>query len=124
MMSAHLISHLIRIHHAGMNEVAKVLRRRCPATLARDLVVDVTARRGGVECAAKDEIGDALPRRPSDCLRAQDAGGPDRRVRLLQWQLPRIDDAQVIVLALPSEGPGTVQAFLISANASSNRSRL
>ena len=73
-------------------------------------MVDVAAGGGGIESAAQNEIGDALPRRPADRLRTQDAGRPDRRVRFLQRQLPRIDDAQVIVLALPAEraghGPG------------------
>src|SRR5690349_13055043 len=69
-------------------------------------MIDVAARGGGIEGTAEDEIGDALPRGPADRLRAQDAGRPDRRVWLLQWQLPRIDDAQVIVLAFPAEGSG------------------
>ena len=84
-------------------------------------MVDVAARRGGVEGAAENEIGDPLLGGPADGLGAEDAGRPDRRMRLLQRQLPRIDDAQMVVLALPAEraghGPGLldeVEGFLES----------
>src|SRR5215470_962065 len=103
MMAAHLIGLFISIHDASVDEVAEMLRGGGPTVLARDIVVDLPALRGGVEGAAKHEIGDALLGRPADRLRAEDARRPDRRVRLLQWQLPWVDDAQVIVLALPAE---------------------
>src|SRR6516164_11424488 len=104
MVATHLIGFLVGIYHTGMNEVAEVLRRWRPPILLRDLVVDLAAGGGGIEGAAEDEIGDALARCPADRLRAQDAGRPDRRGRLLQRQLPWVDDAQVIVVALPTEG--------------------
>src|SRR5215469_8453863 len=110
MMATHLIGFFVGIHHTGMDQVPEVLRGRHPAVLFCDLVVDVTTGRGRVERAAEDEIGNALLGCPTDRFRAQDAGRPDRWVRLLQWQLPWIDDAQVIMLALPAEraghGPG------------------
>ena len=56
------------------------------------------------------DIGIALLGRPDDRLLADDAWDPHARIGLLQGQRPRIDDAVLIVRALPAErtghGPG------------------
>src|SRR5437588_280900 len=56
------------------------------------------------------DIGVALLGCPDDRLLADDAWDPHARIRLLQGQSPRIDDAVLIVRALPAEraghGPG------------------
>src|SRR6516162_6354057 len=86
-------------------QVAAVLGARLVAGLERDLVVqlpDLLSRLDrGVEC----DVGIALLRRPYDRLLAQDAGNPNARVGLLQRHRPRVDDAMLVMCALPAERP-------------------
>src|SRR6516225_7787003 len=87
-------------------EVAAIFRPRRVADRRRRLLVQfpdaVCLRDRGIEC----DIRVALLGRPDDRLFADDTRYPHARVRLLQGQGPGIDDAVLIVSALPAEWAG------------------
>src|SRR5207245_7626478 len=86
-------------------EVAAVLRARLVAGLERDLVVQLPDLLGRLDRGVERDVGIALLRRPDDRLLAQDAGNPNARIGLLQRHRPRVDDAVLVVRALPAERP-------------------
>src|SRR5580700_11912689 len=86
-------------------QVAAVLGARLVAGLERDLVVKLPDLLGRLDRGVERDVGIALLRRPDDRLLAQDAGNPDARIGLLQRHRPRVDDAVLVVLALPAERP-------------------
>src|SRR5215470_6392489 len=86
-------------------QVAAVLGARLVAGLERDLVVQLPDLLGRLDRGVERDIGIALLRRPDDRLLAQDARNPNARIGLLQRYGPRIDDAVLVVRALPAEWP-------------------
>src|SRR5436305_6787217 len=86
-------------------EITAVLRAGLVAGLERDLVVQFPDLFGRLDGGVERDIRIALLRRPDDRLLAQHAGNPDSRIGLLQRHRPWVDDAVLVVRALPAERP-------------------
>src|ERR1700736_4157960 len=86
-------------------QVAAVLRARLVPGLERDLVVQLPDLLGRLDRGVERDVGIALLRRPDESLLAQDGGDPNARIGLLQRHRPRIDDAVLVMRALPAERP-------------------
>src|SRR6266513_4771845 len=84
-------------------QVAAVLRARLVAGLERDLVVQLPDLLGRLDRGVERDVGIALLRRPDDRLLAQHARDPHPRIGLLQQHRPGIDDALLVMRALPAE---------------------
>src|ERR1700719_5176421 len=84
-------------------QIAAVLGPRLVASLERDLVVQLPDLLGRLDRGVERDIGIALLRRPDDRLLAQHAGDPHPRIGLLQWHRPGVDDALLVMRALPAE---------------------
>src|SRR5437763_15894935 len=85
--------------------ITAVLRAGLVAGLERDLVVQFPDLLGRLDRGVERDIRIALLRRPDDRLLAQHAGYPHPRIGLLQRQRPGVDDAVLVVRALPAEWP-------------------
>src|ERR1700752_575899 len=86
-------------------QIAAVLGARLVAGLERDLVVEFPDLLGRLDRGVERDVRIALLRRPDNRLLAQDAGDPNARVGLLQRHRPRVDDAVLVMRALPAERP-------------------
>src|SRR5271166_2788255 len=84
-------------------QIAAVLRPRLIADLTRDLIVELPDVLGRFNRGVERDIGIALLGRPNDRLLAQHARNPHPRIGLLQWHRPWIDDAMLVMRALPAE---------------------
>ena len=85
---------------------ADLLRRRLVAVLLRRLLELAEDAAERVHVGVGLEVGVVVPRGPVDRLVGAERGAPDRRVRLLERPRPRVDVAELEVLAIPLEGAG------------------
>src|SRR5262249_58718479 len=90
----------------GADEEPEVVRRRGPSDLGGAVAVELEQLARDLERYQERHVRVATPAGPHRRLRARGTGDPDRRMRLLQRQAPRVHVAEVIVLALPSERAG------------------
>ena len=86
------------------HEVTAMFRARGVAGFLRDFLVVVPHLLGEIERRVQPQVRVAALRRERDRFGAAHARHEDARVRLLQRQDPRVDDAHVVVLAVPPEG--------------------
>ena len=83
-----------------------MLRAGFVAVLAGDFVVVLERLLGRFEVGGEHDVRIAMLSRPLDRVAAHDARNPDLRVWILNRPRPRIDVAEVVVLAFPAERAG------------------
>src|SRR5271169_5760656 len=86
-------------------QIAAVLWPRLIADLTCDVIVEFPDVLGRFNRGVERDIGIALLGRPNDGLLAQHPRNPHPRIRLLQRHRPRVDDAVLVMRALPAEWP-------------------
>ena len=96
---------LFGLRDVASNQVAALRRSRLVAGFLRDLVVDFPDLLALFDRQVERDVGIAMLRRPHDGLAAGNPGNPDPRMRLLHRQRPRIDHAQLVMLAFPAPRP-------------------
>src|SRR5207245_10757064 len=69
----------------------------------RGLIVELPDMLGRFDRRVEGDVRVTLLRRPADRLLAQHAGDPHPRIGLLQRHRPRVDDALLVMRALPAE---------------------
>src|SRR5262249_38212319 len=105
-MAAGLERLRLRVGGDRADEEPEVVRGRRPSYLGGALTVELEELAGDLERHQERHVRVAAPARPHRRLRARRAGDPDRRMRPLQRQAPRVHVAEVIVLTLPPERAG------------------
>src|SRR5438477_5115923 len=89
--------------HMDLLQQAVVRRAALEAGFRGRVVVDLPDLLRALDRRVERDIGIAVLRRPDDCFGADDAGDPDPGIGLLQWHRPRVDNAVLVVRALPAE---------------------
>src|SRR3979411_2641676 len=97
---------LLGLSDVDAREIAAVFRPGFVANRGRGIIVELPDALGLFDRRVERDIGVALLGRPDDRFLADDAWYPHARIGLLQGQSPRIDDAVLVVRALPAEGAG------------------
>src|SRR5581483_12200064 len=79
-------------------EVSEVFRSGLIAFARGHIGVEIPQLDGGLEPGGERDVREALLRAPYDGVGAHEAGDPDRRMRLLDRNDPRINEAEMEML--------------------------
>ena len=105
-LTAGLLGQLLGLVNVDLPQVTDVLRAGLVAQFGGAVVIELESRLGGLHLGGQHDVGDALFGGPHQRVAADHAGEPDGRMGLLVGAHPRVDVAEVEVLALPAEGAG------------------
>src|SRR6516165_5972615 len=100
-----LLRLLFTVGDMNLLQISAILGASGIADLERHLVVKLPDLLGRLDRGVERDIGIALLGRPDDGLFAQHPGDPNPRVGLLQRHRPGVDDAVLVMRALPAEWP-------------------
>src|SRR5262245_42873749 len=100
----------ISVSHKQAGHVPEILWRHVIAALPRSLAVQVEPLLGQIHRRQKGHVGITVTRCPFDRLSTANPWNPNRRVRFLQGEHPRIYITEMEMFAFPAKrtrlGPG------------------
>src|SRR5271156_492319 len=97
---------LVGLGYVYLLQIAEILRTDLVTFLRGGVAIEIPEVNRGLEERRQRDVRVAMLRAPFDGFRAQQTGNPDRRMRLLERQTPRIDEPIVKVFAFISKRAG------------------